>query len=254
MMTVLSNPFFYLAAVPAVIITGISKGGFAGGLGVVAVPMMALVIPAPQAAAIMLPILCTMDLFGWWAYRNDGDRGLMLRLVPGALLGIGIGWLLFRHLNEHWFELLIGVVALGFAVQRLAGWATARTSPVPEPVRAGFWSSLSGFTSFIAHAGGPPIMIYLLPKQLDKTRLVATLTLLFAMINYTKLLPYAQLGQLDATNLGTALLLAPLAPLGVYLGTWMHQRVSEALFYRLSYYFLLATGAKLLWDGLKHLI
>lgn len=116
------------------------------------------------------------------------------------------------------------------------------------------WSTLSGFTSFVSHAGGPPMMIYLLPKQLEKAVLVGTLTILFTVINYTKLIPYALLGQLSADNLATAAVLAPIAPLGVKLGAWLHDRIDEKLFYRLSYGFLLLTGLKLSWDGLRHLL
>lgn len=251
-MSFIDNPFFYWLAVPAVLLTGISKGGFAGGLGVLAVPLMALVIPVPQAASIMLPILCTMDLFGWWTYRKAWDRSLLLHMLPGAVLGIVVGWLLFHQLSGHWVEGLIGVLALVFSLQRLFGLQPRDESPLPEVARATLWSSLSGFTSFVAHAGGPPAMIYLLPKQLDKTRLVATLTLFFTLVNYIKLIPYAQLGQLDARNLGTALILAPLAPLGVYLGAWLHKRIDDKLFYRVSYALLLLTGIKLLFDATVH--
>ncbi|GAB2883207.1 sulfite exporter TauE/SafE family protein [Uliginosibacterium flavum] len=248
-MDIITNPLFYAAAVPAVLLAGISKGGFAGGLGVLAVPLMALAIPVPQAASVMLPILCLMDLVGSWSYHPHWDFKLLRRLMPGALAGIFIGWLLFRQLSPHTVEQMIGVLAILFALQRLAGLQLKDTSRLPEALRAGWWSGLSGFTSTLAHAGGPPIMIYLLPKQLDKTVLVANLTLYFALVNYTKLIPYAELGLLDARNLGTALVLAPLAPIGVYLGIWLHKRIDEKLFYRLSYIFLLLTGIKLIWSA-----
>ncbi|PLK48804.1 sulfite exporter TauE/SafE family protein [Uliginosibacterium sp. TH139] len=249
-MEFITNPYFYLAAVPAVLLAGISKGGFAGGLGVLAVPLMALAIPAPQAASVMLPILCLMDLVGSWSYHPHWDYKLLRRLMPGAVLGIGVGWLLFRHISPTALNLIIGGIAILFALQRLAGLQLRDTSRLPEWLRAGWWTSLSGFTSTLAHAGGPPMMIYLLPKQLDKTVLVANLTLYFAVVNYLKLVPFAELGLLDARNLGTALVLAPLAPIGVYLGIWLHKRIDEKLFYRLSYIFLLLTGIKLIWSAL----
>lgn len=249
MLSIVTDPAFYLLAVPAVLLTGISKGGFAGGLSLLGVPMMALVMPVSQAASIMLPILCVMDMFGWWSYRKRFDRALLLQLLPGALLGIGLGALLFRHLSSQWIELLLGIMSTLFAVHRLSGAVLADKSSLPEWLKAGWWSGLSGLTSFVAHAGGPPLMIYLLPKQMDKTRLVATMTFFFATVNYIKLIPYAWLGQLDTTNLDTALVLAPLAPLGVYAGLWLHHRINETLFYRLSYLFMLLTGLKLVWDS-----
>lgn len=249
-MDIISNPLFYVAAIPAVLLAGISKGGFAGGLGVLAVPLMALIIPAPQAASVMLPILCLMDLVGSWSYHPHWDFKLLRRLLPGAVFGIGMGWLLFRHITPGVLNLIIGVIAILFALQRLAGLQLRDNSHLPDGLRAGWWSSLSGFTSTLAHAGGPPIMIYLLPKQLNKTVLVANLTLYFAVVNYLKLIPFAELGLLDARNLGTALVLAPLAPVGVYMGIWMHKRINEKLFYRLTYLFLLITGARLIWTAL----
>ncbi|MFT3735978.1 MAG: sulfite exporter TauE/SafE family protein [Rhodocyclaceae bacterium] len=246
----ITDPFFYLAAIPAVLLTGISKGGFAGGLGVLAVPLMALAIPAPQAASIMLPILCLMDLVGSWSYHKHWDYGLLRRLMPGAVLGIATGWLLFRRMDGALLALMIGVLAILFAVQRLAGYQPKGSKWLPDGLSGTLWSALSGFTSCLAHAGGPPIMVYLLPKQLDKTTLVANLTLFFALVNYMKLVPYAELGLLDARNLGTSLVLAPLAPIGVYLGIWLHKRIDEKLFYTLSYLFLLVTGARLIWQAL----
>ncbi|MEN3066894.1 sulfite exporter TauE/SafE family protein [Uliginosibacterium sediminicola] len=249
-MNIINDPLFYFAAVPAVLLAGISKGGFAGGLGMLAVPLMALAIPAPQAASVMLPILCLMDLVGSWSYHKHWDYALLRRLIPGAVLGIVLGWLLFKRLDGWVVELFIGLLAVLFAVQRLLAIQLKDTSRLPEWLRASIWSGLSGFTSCLAHAGGPPMMVYLLPKQLDKTVLVANLTLYFALVNYLKLVPYTELGLLDARNLGTAMVLAPLAPIGVYLGIWLHNRIDEKLFYRLSYLFLLATGLRLIWQAI----
>ncbi|MCB6185217.1 sulfite exporter TauE/SafE family protein [Leeia sp. TBRC 13508] len=245
------DPLFYWIAIPAVLITGISKGGFAGGLSMVSIPLMALVMPVSQAAAIMLPILCTADLFGWWSYRKSFDKKLLLQLMPGAIVGIAVGTMLFSHLDGHWLELLLGIMSILFAIHRMSGMAISDKSWMPEWLRAGWWSGLSGLTSFVAHAGGPPLMIYLFPKQMNRTMLVATMTFFFSSVNYIKLIPYAWLGQLDMSNLSTALVLAPFAPLGVYLGIWLHHRINEKLFYQLSYIFLILTGMKLIWDSGK---
>ena len=256
-MHVIDNPLFYAVAIPAVLLTGISKGGFAGGLGIVAVPLMALQIPPVQAAGIMLPILCVMDLVGLMTWRKRCDKALLRLLLPGALAGIAIGALLFHQLNDAMVKAMVGVMALLFALNY---WLNLRSRSslhaplhLPPIASAAVWSALSGFTSFVAHAGGPPMMIYLLPKRLEKAVLVGTLTILFTIINYTKLVPYALLGQLNVDNLATAAVLAPLAPIGVRLGAWLHDRIDEQLFYRLSYGFLLLTGLKLTWDGVRHL-
>jgi uncharacterized membrane protein YfcA len=247
----ISEPLFYLAAVPAVLLAGISKGGFGGGLGVLAVPLMALIVSPVQAAAIMLPILCLMDIFGLRAYRTNWDRRNIAVMVPGALLGIAVGTLTFRYLDDGLIRLLIGALAIGFTLHyslaRNAGGGPAR----PRRLVGTLASALAGFTSFVAHAGGPPVQFFLLPQRLDKTLYVGTTVVFFFVVNYVKLVPYGWLGQLSADNLSTALILAPLAPLGIWLGVRLHGTVGQALFYRLCYGMLFVTGVKLLWDGLS---
>ena len=250
-MHILTSPAFYLVAVPAVLLTGISKGGFAGALGVLAVPLLALAVPVPQAASIMLPILCMMDLFGWWNFRKSWDGPLILAMLPGTLLGLGLGWLLFTRLDNRMIVLVTGALAAGFAVIRLVSSSNGGRALLPDRLRAWLWTTLSGCTTLLAHAGGPPVLVYVAPKGLDKTTLVATLTFYFALVNYLKLIPFGLMGQLDGRNLGTALVLSPLVPLGVYLGLWLHRRVNERLFFRLFYLLLLATGIQLIWEGIR---
>ena len=247
----IDNPWFYVAAVPAVLISGISKGGFGGGVGLVAVPLMALVISPVQAAGIMLPILCLMDLFGIWAYRGRWDGRNLRILLPAALLGIAVGTASFRYLDGDMIRLMLGVLALAFVARHLMQSEAAASGPPQSPnvVRGGFWGTVAGFTTFVAHAGGPPVSIYLLPQRLDRTVFVATATVFYITVNYVKLVPYGWLGQLNTENLWTAAVLAPLVPVGMGLGLLLHRRVSERLFYRICYTLLAATGAKLLFDG-----
>lgn len=246
----ISEPLFYLVAVPAVLLVGIGKGGFAGGLGILAVPMLALVSSPLQAAGIMLPILCVMDVTGVRAWLRRWDRALMVKLLPPAILGILIGALTFHFVSDTFLKVLIGLLALLFSLRYWLGSRLRLGLRLPEGPACWLWSGLSGYTSFVAHAGGPPLMIYLLPKNLDKSIFVGTVTIFFAVVNYVKLIPYGILGQLSAENLGTSLLLAPAAVIGVQLGVWMHERVDAAMFNRLMYLFLFFTGAKLFWDGI----
>jgi len=250
---VIQDPWFYAAAVPAVLIAGISKGGFGGSIGLIAVPLMALVISPIQAAGIMLPILCLMDLFGVWAYRNRWDARNLRILLPAALLGIAVGTATFRYLDGDMIRLMLGVMALAFVGHRLLlrGDAGQGAGRPPSVVQGGFWGTVAGFTTFVAHAGGPPVSIYLLPQRLDRTVFVATTMVFYITVNYVKLVPYAWLGQLSAGNLATAAVLAPLVPLGMWLGLMLHRRVSDRVFYRVCYGLLAATGAKLLYDGLQ---
>jgi uncharacterized protein len=243
----IADPWFWAAAVPAVLLTGISKGGLGGGAAGVATPLMALVIPPAQGAAIMLPVLCVMDIAGVRAYLGKWDWRIARILIAGGLLGAALGTLTFRELNDSLIRILLGAISLGF----LAYSVVPRTRPRARPSdRQGWlWSALSGFTSFVSHSGGPPLMVYLLGQRLDKVVFVATSMLFFAVMNYAKILPYVWLGLFDARNLGTSLALVPLGVAGTYLGVWLQRRLSSAWFYRVIYALMLATGLKLLYDG-----
>ena len=245
----ITDPFFYAVSIPAVLLLGISKSGFGAGFGSLAVPMMALAVTVPQAAAILMPVLLVMDLLGMAAFRNDFDRKLLKFLLPFGLLGIVAGTLLFKVLEPKVVAGIVGGFTLLFLAQRLM--FPPRPDSAPPPRWAGALLTVtSGFTSFIAHAGGPPFAVYMLAQKLDKTSLVATSVLFFLVTNYTKLVPYALLGQLNHANLAASLLFAPLAPLGIWLGVWLHRRIPEGAFYRVAYGLLFATGAKLVWDAL----
>ena len=246
------DPFFYLCAIPAVLIFGLAKGGFGGAIGIVSVPLMALAISPPQAAAILLPILCVMDLLAIRKFWGDWDSENLRIMLPAAVVGVGVGTLTFSHLSEAHVRILIGLLALGFA---LTYWRGGRAGPQQRPnaVKGAFWSTLAGFTSFGIHAGGPPVSVYLVPQKLHPTLFVGTCTIFFAVTNYIKLLPYFWLGQLNVGNLWTSLVLLPLAPLGVGLGYYLHNKVSPERFYGIVNTFLMVTGLKLFYDGMMAL-
>ena len=252
----ITDTFFYLAAVPAVVLLGISKGGFGGGLGILAVPVMALVISPVQAAAILLPVLCLMDLFSLWAWRGRWILPELRLLLPASMLGIAAGALLFGMMSTAWIRLSLGAIAIAFTAHhwlQLARRPRAQQGVFP-PAMGAVAAATAGFTSFVAHAGGPPINMYLLRRGLDRTAFVATTVVFFTVVNYVKLVPYGWLGQLDGTNLRTSLVLAPLAPLGIWLGVWLHNRVSDRLFFHIAYTMLFLVGVKLVYDGLGGLL
>ena len=249
---VLADPWFYAVSVPAVLLFGIAKGGFGGGLAVMSVPLMSLVMTPLQAAAILLPILCFMDLLTLHAYRGRWDWRELRVLLPASLLGIALGTMLFNVLSAATVKLIIGCVAL---------WFTAHHFLVRNKARAGSLHYLSrnagvlaggtaGFTSMIAHSGGPPVSMYLLRRPLDRTQFIANAAVFFAFTNYVKLLPYGWLGQLQTDNLLLSVVLAPLAPIGIWLGVWMHRRVTDRFFFRFAYALLFVVALKLIYDGL----
>jgi uncharacterized membrane protein YfcA len=247
----ITDPLFYLVAIPAVMLTAIAKSGF-GGVAAFAVPLMSLVIAPPQAAAIMLPILCVMDIFSCWAFRGKWDKANLAIMLPGAVVGIGLGSVLFGKLQPDHIRLFIGLIAVVFSLHY---WLkpTETTARTPDRLRGTFWGAAAGFTSFLSHTGGPPAYVFLLPQKLDKTTFVGTTVFFFFGVNYLKLIPYASLGLFDFTNLMTAAVLIPLAPFGVWLGLLLHKRVNDKLFYQVCYGALLLVGIKLLYDSSANL-
>jgi uncharacterized membrane protein YfcA len=240
--------FFYAVTIPAVLLLGISKSGFGAGFGSLAVPMMALSVSVPQAAAILMPVLLVMDLLGMAAFRKDFDKQLLKFLIPFGLVGIGVGALLFKVLNPHTVAGIVGGFTLLFLAQRLV-FPPKVDSPPPPKWLGALLTATSGFTSFIAHAGGPPINAYVIPLRLSPLKFTATMAFFFFFVNLAKWIPYAWLGLLDLRNMTTSLVLLPIAPLGVWVGVRLARRISPVLFYRLLYLGMLLTGVKLLWDA-----
>ena len=245
----ISDPGFYAIAVPAVLLVGLSKGGFLSGLTIVGVPLLALVIPPVQAAAVLLPVLIVMDAIGVVAYRREFDPINLKILVPAASLGIFIGWLTAAFVSESHVRLIVGLVALAFTLDYWLGIKPRGARPGPDPVKGGFWGALTGFTSFVSHAGSPPFQMYMLPQRLPRRLYAGTAVMLFAIINLIKVPPYLLLGQFSAENLATAALLLPLAPLGMIFGIYLVRRVPEEPFYRIAYGCLFLVALKLVWDG-----
>lgn len=246
---IITDPVFYAVAAPVVLLSGISKTGIPGLFGGMAVPLLSLVIPPLQAAAIMLPVLCLIDLFGLRAFRGVYDRRNMPILLSGLAVGIVAGMLVFSTAPRDFVRIAIGAIAVVFALNNIAGWTRHRPKSTASWPRGVFWSALSGLTSFVAHAGSPPIMAYLLPQRLDRKVYVGTTVWFFFAANYAKIVPYAYLGQLDLSNLLTALALLPLVPIGVWLGVVVQGKLDEDVFYKISYWALLGVGVKLLYDG-----
>lgn len=224
-------------------LTGVSKGGFAGGFGTLSVPLMALAIGPIEAAGLLLPLLLVMDgvaVRAWWG-RHDGAE--LRRLVPGLAVGVVAG-----SLDADRIRLMLGVLSLLFAAYMLARPSASRpiSSIWALPAGAG-----CGFTSFLAHAGAPPLNLYLMPRRLTKQAFIATSTLAFAAVNVMKMGPYLWLGEISLNSAGASLLLVPVAWLGVKSGLWLQHRVSEVRFYRLVILAMIIVGVQLVIKALN---
>jgi hypothetical protein len=249
----LLDPAFYAAMVPAVILVGLSKGGFSG-LGLLSLPLMAQVVSPVTAAAIMLPVLISQDVVSVWSYRRDFDRRTLATMLPGAALGILAGYLLAARVAEGVVVLAVGLISVTFALRNLLGGGGAELQPTRSNFRQGsVWGALSGFTSMIAHAGGPPFQIYTMPLRLPPAVFVGTGALFFALLNVIKVAPYIALGQFTTQNLTASLALLPVAIVSTVAGVWLVRRVPVKRFYKIIYTLLLLVGLKLTYDGLNGL-
>ncbi|NRG17346.1 sulfite exporter TauE/SafE family protein [Rhizobiales bacterium] len=249
-MTPIADPIFYALAVPAVFLVGLSKGGFGGSIALLGVPMMSLAISPVQAAGIMLPILVTMDIVGLVAYRGKFDKASLKILLPGAVIGIAIGYFTAAFVTEAHVRLIVGLVALLFSLNYYLGRANRGEARPHKPWRGRFWGVVAGFTSFVSHTGGPPFQMYMLPLRLNPVLFAGTAIIFFSTVNAIKLVPYFLLGQFDATNLATSAVLLPIAPVATLFGVWLVHYVKAETFYRVTYAMVLAISFKLIWDGL----
>lgn len=242
----INEPSFYAAAIPAVILLGLSKGGFAG-IGILSLPLLALVVSPARGAAIMLPILIVQDAVSVAAYWRKWDARSLKILFPGALLGILLGYLFVAVVSRGWLSIALGLLSAVFALRHLIG--PAGPSWKPGPVFGIACGIGSGFASMIANAGQPPFQIYMVPQRLPRDVFIGTGLILFAVVNWVKVPPFYALGQFTSENLLTSLALFPLAIASALLGVFLVRRLSAERFYRAIYVILLGLGLKLTWDG-----
>jgi uncharacterized protein len=244
---------FYLAATPAVIVLGLSKGGFTG-LSSLAMPVLSLVTSPVRAAAIVLPVLIVQDWVSVWAFRRDFSPRNLVILVPSSMIGIAVGWLLAARVSEDAVRLAVGIISIVFVFYMLIRDRLGR-GPVETPAVGGglLWGSLAGFTSFISHAGGPPFQVYVMPQHLKPRVFAGTATMFFAAVNLIKLPPYFLLGQFSRENLTISAWLIPLAIVSTFAGVWLVRRVAADRFYTIILLITFLIGVKLTYDAIRAL-
>jgi len=244
---------FWVCAVGAVLLIGVAKAGFGGGVGILAMPLLALMVSVADAAALLLPLLIACDVFAVKHYRSTFDKKSVKRLLPGSVFGIGAGAFFFGYFSQHEraLEVGLGCLALVFVCFQVGRAAIlgALQQRHPGRLEGALMGAVSGFTSTIAHAGAPPVVIYLLPQQFPRQIFVGTTVIFFASLNLLKLPPYWGLGLFHADILKTALVLAPLAYVGVKLGVFLNERFSDVWFNRVIYGMLAVTAVQLIWGG-----
>ncbi len=251
----ITEPLFYLLAIPSVILLGLGKGGFAG-LGMISVPLMTLQVPILQAAAIILPLLITQDAISVWTYRRAWSGWNLKVLMPGAIIGMGAGTLFASYVSNAAIELAGGAIGLTFVVYRWIGrwlWPhlihAAEKPRRPHPLLGVFWGALAGFMSLMINVGAPPYQIHILPQRLDKLTFVGTTVIFFAFMNLMKIVPYFLLGQFSTRNFATSLALLPLAIAANFFGIWLVRRTPTEPFYRITYLLMFGISLALIWQG-----
>jgi uncharacterized protein len=250
-MELLSDPVTLVLAVTAVIVLGLAKGGFSG-LGALATPLLALSLPPVTAAALLLPVLLVQDVVSVWTYRRTWDKWIVGWMLPGAAAGVALAALIAAAVPEARLLLLLGAITLAFGLYRLwiePGGRLVAASNSPGWVGTLFGMA-AGFTSQIAHAGGPPFQMWVTPRRLPHEVFVGTSSITFAAINLLKVPSYTALGSFSGDLLLGAALLMPLAVAATLSGVWLVRRIDSQRFYTLIYLLMVAVGLRLVWQGL----
>ena len=246
------DPLFYAMAVPSVILIGLSKGGLTG-LGVLAVPLMAIVASPMQAAAVLMPILLILDFVAVWTYRKSFDKITLIITIPSSIIGIIIGAVLVSQVNPDWIRVIIGFIAISFTISH---WRTAkdRGSKGHSIFRGTVWGSITGFTSFVTLTGAPPYQMYLLPLKLEQRTYAGTFMIFFWMNNILKIIPFMMLGEMTRSTITTSMILFPISLIFTFLGIWIVRKLPTKIFYEIIYILLFLVSIKLIYDGFTNII
>ena len=240
--------YFYIFASLGVFVFGLSKGGVPGPIAMLAVPVMSFAMSPLQAAGILLPLLIIMDFSAIYLYWKKWINSILKIIIPASIVGILFGTFTFQYTNENQIRVMVGVISIIFVLVSFIQKSDFLLRPTK--LKGYFWSSVAGYTSFLIHAGNPPMNFYTLPLKLDKISFIGTMTFAFLVINVVKLIPYYYVGLLAPSNLLVSLILLPLAFVSVLIGFFLQKKIPEKLFFNIVYVLLFLSGCKLIYDGL----
>ncbi len=245
---------FWVFASLATFVVGASKGGVPG-VGILAVPILAQVISPVVAAGLLLPLYVVSDFYGLWLYRKDYDPWNIKLMVSAAIIGLGIGWATAQYNSDDLVKLIVGVIGIWYSVDLYLKSKKKEIEAKPADLPRGiFWGITAGFTSFVAHAGGIPFQMYVLPQKLGKMKYAGTSTITFTIINALKLPPYWFLGQINLISLEKCLYLVPVALFGAWAGFRLTKILPEKPFFKAVEIALLIVSLKLIYDALTHML
>ena len=238
----------YIISAIGVFIFGIAKGGFAGPISLLAVPLMSLSMSPMKAAGILLPLLVIMDIIAIYIFWKKWDLKILKIIVPASMIGIFFGAFTFQYTSENQIRLIVGIITILFVIISVVQKNNLLLKPTNK--KGYFWASTSGYTSFLIHAGAPPMNFYMLPLKLDKITYIGTATYAFFIINIVKLIPYYFLDLLAPSNLKISISLVPIAVISVVIGYHLQKKISEKIFFNLIYILLFIAGLKLIYDAI----
>ncbi len=238
----------YLFAAIGVFFFGIAKGGFAGPISMLAIPLMSLVMSPLKAAGILLPILVLMDIIAIFIFWKKWDVKILKIIIPASIVGIIFGTFTFQYTTENQIRLIVGIITILFVIISVVQKNNLLLRPTK--IKGYFWAGTSGYTSFLIHAGAPPMNFYMLPLKLDKITYIGTATYAYFIINLVKLIPYYYLNLLGPTNLRISFYLIPIAIISVGIGYYLQKIISEKIFFNIIYILLFVSGLKLIYDAI----
>ncbi len=242
------DPVFLAFASFGVFVFGLAKGGVPGPISMLAVPVMSFVMSPLQAAGIMLPLLIIMDFSAIYLYWMKWINKILKIIIPASIVGILFGTFTFKYTNEDQIRIMVGIISIIFVLVSFIQKSNILLKP--SKLKGYFWSSIAGYTSFLIHAGNPPMNFYTLPLKLDKLSFIGTMTMAFLVINVVKLIPYYYVGLLAPSNLIVSLILLPLAFVSVLIGYFIQKKIPEKIFFNVIYILLFLSGLKLIYDGI----
>lgn len=243
--------YWFLITLAAVFV-GMGKGGLPV-IATLGVPTLSLIMSPITAAGLLLPVYIVSDIFALSAYRRDFNWEILRIGMIGMTIGVIFGGLTAKFVIEWVVIFLIGIMGFLFSIEQLRKRKNKKTRSQTEinSIKGYFWCSISGFTSFISHTGGPPWQIFTIPLGLKKSVFVGTSVIAFSYCNVIKVLPYLLLGQINSISIYTSLIMAIPAILAVYLGVSLVKLIPEALFFKIVTWALFSISIKLMWDGIK---
>jgi uncharacterized membrane protein YfcA len=252
--TVITDPLFYVLAVPAVVALGLSKGGFSG-VGQMATPMLALVMPPLEAAAIMLPIMLVQDAFALWVYRKEWNGRILAVLIPGAIVGIGLAWWLAAYISDAAVRVFIGVTTIGYVLHTWIGPARVARKAGNANAGAGVFLGRSLRLHVNALPGGrtalPDVRAVAEPVEDDFRRHQRDFLRHHELVQVA---PYFALGQFSTKGFATSLVLLPLAIVTNQIGFWVVRVTPAAVFFRVTMIILFLISLELTRSGMTDIL